>query len=147
MTTSTARPGEGVEFAGIRPFAAGDRLRRINWPVTSRRGSLHVNQLAAERAAEIVAVIDAFTDIGPAGESNARPCGAGRGGCRPRVHAGRGPGRGHHAGRATALGSPGTGPAQFFRIAESVLDARGYESYVSPDLGRIPAPSCRPVRS
>jgi uncharacterized protein (DUF58 family) len=64
------RPGEGVEFAGVRPFVPGDRLRRINWPVTSRRGALHVHQLAAERAAEIVAVIDATTDVGPPGGSS-----------------------------------------------------------------------------
>lgn len=132
------RPGEGVEFSGIRPFAAGDRLRRINWPVTSRRGTVHVNQLAAEHAAEIVAVIDAFTDVGPAGESTLDRAVRGAAGvARAYTRAG------DRVGVITLDAPlrwvpPGTGPAQFFRIAESVLDARGHESYVPPDLARIP---------
>ncbi|MGD0927487.1 MAG: DUF58 domain-containing protein [Streptosporangiaceae bacterium] len=138
------RPGEGVEFAGIRPFAAGDRLRRINWPVTSRRGSLHVNQLAAEHAAEIVAVIDAFTDVGPPGETTLDRAVRGAAGvARAYTRAG------DRVGVITLDAPlrwvpPGTGPVQFFRIAESVLDARGHESYVSPDLGRIPRPVLPP---
>ena len=132
------RPGEGVEFAGIRPFAAGDRLRRINWPVTSRRGTLHVNQLAAEHAAEIIAVIDAFSDIGPAGDSTLDravrgTAGMARAYMRPADRLGvvilYGPLRWipHRKRRR-----------QFFRIAESVLDTRGLDSYVAPDLARFP---------
>ena len=34
----SARAGEGNEFAGIRPFRAGDRMRRINWPRSVRTG-------------------------------------------------------------------------------------------------------------
>ena len=132
------RTGEGVEFAGIRLFAAGDRLRRINWPVTSRRGALHVNQLAAERAAEIVTVIDAFTDTGPPGNSTLDRAVRGAAGiARAYTRAG------DRVGVITLDAPlrwipPGTGPVQFFRIAESVLDARGTQSYVSPDLTRIP---------
>lgn len=36
------RPGSGSEFASIRPFQPGDRLRRIHWPVSLRTGELHV---------------------------------------------------------------------------------------------------------
>ena len=132
------RTGEGVEFAGIRPFAAGDRLRRINWPVTSRRGALHVNQLAAERAAEIVTVIDAFTDTGPPGNSTLDRTVRGAAGiARAYTRAG------DRVGVITLDAplrwiSPGTGSVQFFHIAESVLDARGTQSYVPPDLTRIP---------
>ena len=32
------RTGGGAEFAGIRPFHAGDRLRRINWRLSLRTG-------------------------------------------------------------------------------------------------------------
>ena len=132
------RPGEGVEFAGVRPFAAGDRLRRINWAVSSRRRALHVNQLAAERAAVIVAVIDAFTDTGLPGDSTLDRAVRGAAGiARAYTRAG------DRVGVITLDGPlrwipPGTGPVQFFRIAESVLDARGSQSYVSPDLTRIP---------
>ena len=63
-----ARRGHGVRRE-CGSWSPGDRLRRINWPVTSHRGALHVNQFAAERAAEIVALIDAIADAGPPGDS------------------------------------------------------------------------------
>jgi uncharacterized protein (DUF58 family) len=132
------RPGEGVEFAGVRPFTPGDRLRRINWPVTSRRGALHVNQFAAERAAEIIAFVDAFTDTGPAGESTLDRAVRGAAGlARAYTQAG------DRVGVITMYGplrwiAPGTGHRQFFRVAESVLDAREALSYLPPDVSRIP---------
>ena len=132
------RPGEGVEFAGVRPFVPGDRLRRINWPVTSRRGGLHVNQLAAEQAAEIVAVIDAITDAGPPGESSLDRAVRGAAGvARAYTRAG------DRVGVITLYGpmrwiAPGIGQRQFYRIVESVLDARRLYSFVAPDMARIP---------
>jgi uncharacterized protein (DUF58 family) len=132
------RPGEGVEFAGVRPFAPGDRLRRINWPVTSRRGALHVNQLAAERAAEIVAVIDATADAGPPGDSSLDRAVRGVAGiARAYTRAG------DRVGVITMYGplrwiAPGIGPRQFYRIVESVLDVRSLYSFVAPDVAWIP---------
>jgi uncharacterized protein (DUF58 family) len=64
-------PGEGVEFAGVREFVPGDRQRRINWPATTRRGSLQLNTFAAERAQVTVIVLDVSIDLGPAGFSTA----------------------------------------------------------------------------
>ncbi|MGH3230012.1 MAG: DUF58 domain-containing protein, partial [Streptosporangiaceae bacterium] len=46
--------GEGVEFAGIRPYLPGDQLRDVNRAVSIRRGQLHVNQRSAARAADLV---------------------------------------------------------------------------------------------
>lgn len=43
------RPGEGSDVAGVRPFVLGDRLRRINWRVTGRTGTLHVTSTYADR--------------------------------------------------------------------------------------------------
>jgi len=132
------RPADGIEFAGVRPFVPGDRLRRINWPVTSRRGALHVNQFAAERAAEIVALIDATTDAGPPGGSSLDRAVRGAAGvARAYTRAG------DRVGVITLFGpmrwiAPGIGQRQFFRIVESVLDARTLYSYVSPDVTRIP---------
>ncbi len=60
--------GEGVEFAGIRPYQPGDQLRDVNRAVSIRRGQLHVNQRAAARAADLVVMIDAFGDAGPVSE-------------------------------------------------------------------------------
>ena len=132
------RPGEGVEFAGVRPFVPGDQLRRINWPVTSRRGALHVNQLAGERAAEIVAVIDATTDAGPPGDSSLDRAVRGVAGiARAYTRAG------DRVGVITMYGplrwiAPGIGPRQFYRIVESVLDVRGLYSFVAPEMAWIP---------
>ena len=36
--------GEGIEFADLRPFVPGDRIRRINWRATARRGEPWVNE-------------------------------------------------------------------------------------------------------
>jgi len=132
------RPGEGVEFAGVRPFVPGDRLRRINWPVTSRRGALHVNQLAAEQAAEIVAVIDATADTGPPGESSLDRAVRGTAAiARAYTRAG------DRVGVITLYGplrwiAPGIGQRQFYRIVESVLGVRSLYSFVAPDMTRIP---------
>jgi uncharacterized protein (DUF58 family) len=63
--------GEGIEFAGVREFVPGDRQRRINWPATTRRGSLQLNTFASERAQVTVIVLDVSTDMGTAGNSTA----------------------------------------------------------------------------
>jgi len=58
------RVGSGTEFAGIRPFAPGDRLRRISWPVSLRTGELQVVTTRAEQDASVLVVVDAVRDIG-----------------------------------------------------------------------------------
>ncbi len=59
-----ARRGEGSEFATIRPFMAGDRLRRIHWPVSLRSQTLHVVSTWADQDAEVMLLVDASTDLG-----------------------------------------------------------------------------------
>jgi uncharacterized protein (DUF58 family) len=54
--------GEGIEFADLRPFAPGDRLRRINWRASARRSSLWVNELHPERNADVVIFLDSFAE-------------------------------------------------------------------------------------
>jgi len=58
------RPGDGTEFASIRPFHAGDRLRRINWRVSLRSDSLHVVTTRAEQDTGVLLVVDALADHG-----------------------------------------------------------------------------------
>ena len=41
--------GDGIEFADIRPFVPGDRVRRINWRASARRPGLWVNESHPER--------------------------------------------------------------------------------------------------
>ncbi|CAA9320928.1 MAG: hypothetical protein AVDCRST_MAG36-512 [uncultured Nocardioidaceae bacterium] len=61
------RPGSGTELEGIRPFAAGDRLRRISWPVTLRTGEVHAVTTRAEQDAGVWLVLDALREIGWSG--------------------------------------------------------------------------------
>ena len=61
------RTGEGAEFAGIRPFHAGDRIRRVNWRVSLRSGELHVITSPAEEDSGVLLVVDALADFGRSG--------------------------------------------------------------------------------
>jgi len=67
------RQGTGGEFNSIRAFHAGDRLRRVNWPVSLRTGSLHVSSTYADEDAEVVLLVDAFSDLGPREGIDGRP--------------------------------------------------------------------------
>ncbi len=58
------RGGSGTELAGIRPFPPGDRLRRINWRVSLRTGTLHVVSTRAEEDTGVLLVVDALADHG-----------------------------------------------------------------------------------
>jgi uncharacterized protein (DUF58 family) len=135
--------GGGIEFAGIREYLPGDRLRDVNWAVSSRRGRLHTNQRAVECAADLVVMIDGFAEVGPPGESTIDV--AVRGAAAVATAYLR---AGDRVG-AVVLGgllrwlSPGAGNAQFYRIAEMVFDVRT-ESVVTPDLDRIPRTAMPP---
>ncbi len=61
--------GEGIEFAELRGFQTGDRLRRINWPATLRRGELLVNERHPEESSDVVIFLDALIPE----RGNARP--------------------------------------------------------------------------
>jgi uncharacterized protein (DUF58 family) len=54
--------GEGIEFADLRPFAPGDRIRRINWRASARRGDLVVNELHPERNTDVIIFLDSFSE-------------------------------------------------------------------------------------
>jgi uncharacterized protein (DUF58 family) len=129
--------GDGVEFAGIRPYASGDQLRDLNRAVSIRRQGLYVNQRAASRAADLVVVIDSLTETGPPGETTldiAAHGAAALAAAYLRVS--------DRVGVVVLGGvlrwlAPAAGDRQFYRIAEMMLRAR-YDAYVDPDLARIP---------
>ena len=54
--------GEGIEFADLRPFTPGDRIRRVNWRATARRGEPWVNEMHPERNADVVLFLDTFAE-------------------------------------------------------------------------------------
>jgi uncharacterized protein (DUF58 family) len=135
--------GDGVEFAGIRPYVPGDQLRDVNRPVSLRRGQLHVNQRAAARAADLVVMIDAFGEAGPVSEHAMDVA----------VHGAAALVTAYlkvsdRAGLVVLGGilrwlGPASGDRQFYRIAETMLAAR-YDSFVTPDIGRIPRTALPP---
>ena len=55
--------GDGIEFADVRPYVAGDRPRSINWRLSTRAGQLHVNEMHPERNTDVVIFLDLFSDI------------------------------------------------------------------------------------
>ena len=61
------RPGEGGELAGVRPFAPGDRLRRIDWRVSLRTRDLHVAATLSDRDAEVLLLLDVLGEAGDSG--------------------------------------------------------------------------------
>lgn len=65
--TRSARPGDGTEFAGLRPFQSGDRLRRINWRRSLRSGELHVTSTYADQDTHVALFVDAQSDYGESG--------------------------------------------------------------------------------
>jgi len=58
------RRGSGNEFAGIREFQPGDRLRRVHWRQSLRTDTLHVTSTHADHDRHVVLLVDALNDIG-----------------------------------------------------------------------------------
>jgi len=58
------RLGDGIEPGDIRPFLAGDRTRHISWRASLRRQQLYVTQFHEERNADIILLLDTFSDTG-----------------------------------------------------------------------------------
>jgi uncharacterized protein (DUF58 family) len=56
--------GEGTELAQVRPYVAGDDVRRIDWNVTARTGLPHVRVHLAERVMVTWLVLDTSRSMG-----------------------------------------------------------------------------------
>ncbi len=135
--------GDGVEFAGLRPYVPGDQLRDVNRAVSIRRGQLHVNQRAAPRAADLVVMIDAFGDSGPVSQGSLDVAVHGAAALvTAYLRVSDRAGLVVLGGMLRWLG-PAAGDRQFYRVAEMMLAAR-YDSFVTPDVGRIPRTALPP---
>jgi uncharacterized protein (DUF58 family) len=123
-THLTRHIGRGVEYADIRTYVPGDQLRTVNWPVSARRGRLHVTQRLTDRSADVVVLIDGYPQpAGPATISTERIV---RGAAQVVQTALR---NGDRAGivalggrRPRWLGAD-IGQRQFYRVLDTVLDA------------------------
>jgi uncharacterized protein (DUF58 family) len=123
-THLTRHIGRGVEYADIRMYVPGDQLRTVNWPVSARRGRLHVTQRLTDRSADVVVLVDGYPQpAGPATESTERTV---RGAAQVVQTALR---NGDRAGivalggrRPRWLGAD-IGQRQFYRVLDTVLAA------------------------
>lgn len=116
--------GDGCEYADVRAWQPGDRLRNVNWRVSARRGSTWVTERHPERAADAVIVLDDTASLGPADDSTLRRA----------VQAAMSLAEGHLAAQdrvgLLALGSPlrwirpRAGARQLYAIVDTLLDCR-----------------------
>jgi uncharacterized protein (DUF58 family) len=61
--------GDGIEYADLREYLPGDRLRAINWRASARRHGLVVSERHPERNTDVVLVVDSFSDLRSASRS------------------------------------------------------------------------------
>src|SRR6202012_3232325 len=115
--------GRGVEYPDIRTYVPGDQLRTVNWPVSARRGRLHVTQRLTDRSADVIVLIDGYPQ--PAGPATVATERIVRGAAQVVQTALR---NGDRAGivalggrRPRWLGAD-IGQRQFYRVLDAVLD-------------------------
>lgn len=135
--------GEGSEFAGVREFVPGDRQRRINWPATTRRGTLHLSTFASERTQNTVVIADATADVGEPGSSSLDLVLRGASGAITRYLAQRDRVGLIIAGSRLTWIGPGQGQRHFHRLIDLLVSSPlGWEPTAS--LSRLPRAALPP---
>jgi len=129
---------EGIEFADIRQFVAGDRIRHVNWRATARRGELWVNEHHAERNADVVIFLDVFAEARRGGRSTLDPALRAAASLAARYLRQR-----DRVGFVSFGGTlnwllPSTGVRQLYSIVDAMLDTEIVLSYAWRDLVVIP---------
>ncbi|OBI25051.1 DUF58 domain-containing protein [Mycolicibacter sinensis] len=129
-THLTRHPGRGVEYADIRAYIPGDPLRSVNWPVSARRGSLHVTERLTDRAADVVVLIDAYPQPrGPATAATERSVLGAAQVVQTALRNGDRAGVVTLGGRHPRWVGADIGQRQFYRIVDAVLGAGdGFET-------------------
>jgi uncharacterized protein (DUF58 family) len=129
---------EGIEFADIRQFVAGDRVRHVNWRATARRGELWVNEHHAERNADVVIFLDVFAEARRGERSTLDPALRAAASLAARYLRQR-----DRVGFVSFGGMlnwllPATGARQLYRIVDAMLDTQIILSYAWQDLVVVP---------
>lgn len=130
--------GDGIEFADIRQFVAGDRIRRINWRASARRGDLWVNETHPERNTDVILFLDSFTEASGGDRSTLDLAVRAAASLAERYLARR--------DRVGLIGFggvlrwllPGMGRIQAYRIADALLDTEIVFSYAWKDVEVLP---------
>jgi uncharacterized protein (DUF58 family) len=123
-THLTRHIGPGVEYADVRRYVPGDQLRTVNWPVSARRGSLHVTERLTDRAADVVVLIDGYPQPpGPATEATDRIVRGAVQVVQSALRSGDRAGIVALGGRLPRWLGADIGRRQFYRILDAVLTA------------------------
>jgi uncharacterized protein (DUF58 family) len=123
-THLTRHIGSGVEYADIRNYVPGDQLRSINWPVSARRGRLHVTQRLTDRSADVVVLIDGYPQpAGPATASTERTVRGAAQVVQTALRSGDRAGIVALGGRRPRWLGADIGQRQFYRVLDTVLAA------------------------
>lgn len=131
-THLTRHVGPGVEYADVRRYVPGDQLRTVNWPVSARRGRLHVTERLTDRAADVVVLIDCYPQPpGPATEAADRTVRGAVQVVQSALRSGDRAGVVALGGRRPRWLGADIGRRQFYRILDAVL-AVGDEFETSP---------------
>jgi uncharacterized protein (DUF58 family) len=130
--------GEGIEFADLRPFVPGDRVRHVNWRASARRGELWINEHHAERNADVVILVDSFAEARRGGRSTLDPALRAAATLAARYLRQK-----DRVGFVTFGGVlnwlfPSSGTTQLYRIVDSMLDTQIVLSYAWKDIGVVP---------
>jgi uncharacterized protein (DUF58 family) len=130
--------GEGIEFADLRQFVAGDRVRHVNWRASARRGELWVNEHHAERNADVVVFLDSFAEARRGGRSTLDPALRAAASLVARYLRQK-----DRVGFVTFGGMlnwllPATGTTQLYRIVDAMLDTQIILNYAWKDIDVIP---------
>jgi uncharacterized protein (DUF58 family) len=131
--------GEGVEYADIRDFVPGDRVRSINWRASARTQSLVVNERHPERNADVVLFVDSFVDVRSGGRSVLEDAVRAAGALAA-----------HYLDRRDRVGlvgfggvlrwlHPGMGTTQRYRLVETMIETGVEPTYTWRDVNIIPA--------
>jgi uncharacterized protein (DUF58 family) len=130
--------GDGLEFAGIRPYSSGDRIRRVHWRASLARQQLYVTDYYCERNADVIILLDTLVSLGTlqANTLDVSVRAAASLAAHYLYHKDR-VGLIHYGGVCTWL-PPATGQLQLYRILDALLGTQTLFSYLTADIALIP---------
>jgi uncharacterized protein (DUF58 family) len=129
---------EGLEFADLRPFVAGDRIRQINWRASARRNELWVNQQFAERNADVILFLDSFTEARDEASGTLDQAIRAAASLTERYLAQKDRVGLVNFGGVLNWLQPGTGQVQLYRIVEALLNTEITLSYAWKEIEVLP---------
>jgi uncharacterized protein (DUF58 family) len=130
--------GEGIEFSEIRAFRAGERVRRINWRASARRGELLVSDRAPERSSDVILFLDSLVHAERADASTLDHAVRAAGTLAQAYLRGRDRVGLLTFGKELEWVLAGSGPRQLYKIADAVLSSESARLYRWRDPRSIP---------